>query len=98
MFYRKFYKKYGSPGKINLLDTSHQFTLCQLFVKEYERLQAEGIIPEDQLFEETALALEAQGIYLDRSRAPPKVGDNPVSWTTNLFNFVYMHIYIYIWM
>ncbi|XP_071535958.1 small ribosomal subunit protein mS23 isoform X1 [Panulirus ornatus] len=69
---RKFYKKYGSPGKIILFDTKRQLTLCQLFVKEYERLQADGLFPEDQLMEETALALEAQGIYLDRSRAPPK--------------------------
>ncbi|XP_071535959.1 small ribosomal subunit protein mS23 isoform X2 [Panulirus ornatus] len=68
----KFYKKYGSPGKIILFDTKRQLTLCQLFVKEYERLQADGLFPEDQLMEETALALEAQGIYLDRSRAPPK--------------------------
>ncbi|KAG0712995.1 hypothetical protein GWK47_017228 [Chionoecetes opilio] len=68
----KFYKKYGSPGIINLCDTSPRPSLCQLFVVEYERLQEDGSLTEDRLMEEAALALEARGIYLDYSRAPPK--------------------------
>lgn len=36
-------------------------------------MKDEGNVPEEKLMEETALALEAHGIYLDRSRAPPKV-------------------------
>ncbi|XP_045601777.1 small ribosomal subunit protein mS23 isoform X2 [Procambarus clarkii] len=69
----QFYKKYGSQGTARLSDKSSRPTVCQLFVKEYERLQADGNIPEDQLMQEAALALEARGIYLDRSRVPPKV-------------------------
>ncbi|KAK8746619.1 hypothetical protein OTU49_017108 [Cherax quadricarinatus] len=68
----KFYKRYGSYGTAQLSDQKPRPTVCQLFVKEYEHLQAKGSVPEDQLMQEAALALEAQGIYLDRSRAPVK--------------------------
>lgn len=48
--------------------------MCQLFVAEYQRLQEDDdSLTEEKLMEEAALALEAKGIYLDPSRAPPKV-------------------------
>ncbi|XP_042240652.1 28S ribosomal protein S23, mitochondrial-like isoform X2 [Homarus americanus] len=72
-----FYKKYGSYGTAQLLDSNPRPTVCQLFVKEYERLQADGSIPQDQIMQESALALEARGIYLDRSRAPLKTDTPP---------------------
>ena len=75
--FRQFYKKYGSPGYIQLSDESKRLTLCQLFVEEYERLQTEGNTPTENLMDEAALALESRGIYLDRSRAPPKVSSTP---------------------
>ncbi|XP_050719244.1 28S ribosomal protein S23, mitochondrial-like [Eriocheir sinensis] len=68
----KFYRKYGSPGLINLSETSRRLSVCQLFVAEYERLQQDGSLTEEKLMEEAAIALEARGIYLDPSRAPPK--------------------------
>ncbi|XP_027234080.2 small ribosomal subunit protein mS23 [Penaeus vannamei] len=68
----KFYKAHGSPGTITLSEHSVRPTISQVFIKEYEKLRDEGKVPEEKLMEETALALEAHGIYLDRSRAPPK--------------------------
>ncbi|XP_037777808.1 probable 28S ribosomal protein S23, mitochondrial [Penaeus monodon] len=68
----KFYKAHGSPGTISLSEHSVRPIISQLFIKEYEKLKDEGNVPEEKLMEETALALEAHGIYLDRSRAPPK--------------------------
>ncbi|KAK3869068.1 hypothetical protein Pcinc_025595 [Petrolisthes cinctipes] len=67
-----FYKKYGSTGTINLSDRNPRPSLCQRFVQEYQRFESEGNTPEDKLMEEAALTLEAHGIYLDKSRAPPK--------------------------
>ncbi|KAK7082555.1 Structural constituent of ribosome [Halocaridina rubra] len=68
----QFYKKYGSPGTIQLSDQNLRLSLCQLFIEEYERLKAEGNTVDEDLFNEAALALEAKGIYLDKSRAPIK--------------------------
>merc|ERR1711915_58497 len=68
-----FYKKYGSPGLINLNEKFKRETLCQAFVVEYEKLRSTGTIEDDRLMEETELSLENQGIYLDRTRAPPKI-------------------------
>lgn len=89
-FSRKFYRKYGSPGLINLSETSRRLSVCQLFVAEYERLQQDDSLTEEKLIEEAALALEARGIYLDPSRAPPKVSRNSdhSSWQYhNLWNY-----------
>ncbi|XP_066944284.1 small ribosomal subunit protein mS23 isoform X2 [Macrobrachium rosenbergii] len=73
----QFYKKYGSPGSIRLSEDSKRPTLCQLFIEEYERLLSEGSTPTEKLMDEAALALELRGIYLDPSRAPPKVEADP---------------------
>ncbi|CAL4161339.1 unnamed protein product, partial [Meganyctiphanes norvegica] len=81
-----FYKKYGSPGLIHLNEKYQRETLCQKFVTEYEKLHSTGTIEESLLMQETELALENQGIYLDRSRAPPKSEASPAEEESQLEN------------
>ncbi|XP_076049240.1 mitochondrial ribosomal protein S23 [Oratosquilla oratoria] len=69
----KFYKKYHSPGTIHLSEYKSRPSICQVFITEYQKLQADKCVAEEELMEKAALALEAHGIYLDPSRAPPKV-------------------------
>ncbi|XP_045133094.1 28S ribosomal protein S23, mitochondrial-like [Portunus trituberculatus] len=68
----KFYRKYGSPGIINLSETNARSSLCQLFVAEYKHLEADSTLTEDRLMEEAALALETSGFYLDHFQHPQK--------------------------
>lgn len=69
----KFYRKYGSPGTINLDESrsSKYPSVCESFVAAYQAIESthEGLSP-DQLMQEAEAALERQGIYADRNKRP----------------------------
>ncbi|NXS80380.1 RT23 protein, partial [Erpornis zantholeuca] len=53
------------PRPFDLTQLNFKST-CQRFVEKYKELEEEGKIGEEELFEETAKALLASGIILQR--------------------------------
>ncbi|XP_014676380.1 PREDICTED: 28S ribosomal protein S23, mitochondrial-like isoform X2 [Priapulus caudatus] len=69
----KFYKKFGSPGTIDM--TNHKTkALSERFIKKHQELEHEGVIKPEQLFTATTEALANEGLVLERthSEAPER--------------------------
>ncbi|XP_022255784.1 28S ribosomal protein S23, mitochondrial-like isoform X1 [Limulus polyphemus] len=60
----KFFKKYGSPGLIDL-NNPRSTLLSERFVTKYQELEKSGNFLEDQLFKATEEALSLEGISFD---------------------------------
>ncbi|XP_076344545.1 mitochondrial ribosomal protein S23 [Tachypleus tridentatus] len=60
----KFYRKYGSPGLIDL-NNPQSTLLSERFITKYQELEMSGNFDEDQLFKATEEALLSEGISFD---------------------------------
>ncbi|KAJ7308897.1 hypothetical protein JRQ81_008172 [Phrynocephalus forsythii] len=65
----KFYRVYGNGPRAFVLSRLNFKSPCQRFVEKYNRLQQRGEVDEDKLFEETAKALMAEGLLLQKQAA-----------------------------
>jgi small subunit ribosomal protein S23 len=70
----KFYSEFGSPGRINLSTTDHQYkSLGQRFVEKFSEIKSDsnaGTTDED-VFKKTEDQMIAKGVYLREDRERP---------------------------
>lgn len=64
--FRKFYKKFGSPGMMKINEKDTTANVCQKFVEKYQELQS-SYSDDEQLIEAAAEEVEAKGFYIRRS-------------------------------
>lgn len=69
----KFFEVYGIGPKAFELLKPNFISSCQKFVMKYSELESRGDIKPELLFEETAKALLAEGIYLKKRGGPVQV-------------------------
>lgn len=69
----KFFEVYGNGPRAFELLKPNFVSSCQRFVMKYGELESRGDVKPELLFEETAKALLAEGIYLRKRGGPAKV-------------------------
>ncbi|XP_067222548.1 28S ribosomal protein S23, mitochondrial isoform X1 [Chanodichthys erythropterus] len=69
----KFFEVYGSGPRAFELLKPNFVSPCQKFVMKYSELESRGDVKPELLFEETAKALLAEGVYLRKRGGPVQV-------------------------